>query len=153
MYYADLTPYEYNLPRPLGNVFNIGWLDDKHPFPKGKVSKTFIEQIIRSLRFLTVNRMRGVHVCEICFLNGEIGQDQRIYSSEDKTIMLGSSELWFPGKHGAIYAAPNLILHYIQKHQYVPPPEFIDAVLEYNWESCWDAVQERNKLVGDIFRR
>ncbi|MBQ3665050.1 MAG: hypothetical protein II919_02960 [Lachnospiraceae bacterium] len=33
------------------------------------------------------------------------------------------------GKNGLVYAAPDLVIHYIINHQYLPPKEFIDAVM------------------------
>ena len=38
---------------------------------------------------------------------------------------------------GAIYAAPNLIYHYVAEHHYAPPQEFVDALLH-----CADHVEE-----------
>ena len=34
-----------------------------------------------------------------------------------------------PDIHRILYAAPNLIFHYVRDHAYKPPQEFIDAVL------------------------
>jgi len=33
--------------------------------------------------------------------------------------------------HGVNYAAPTLIVHYIENHKYRPPDEFIEAVIRY----------------------
>jgi hypothetical protein len=43
-------------------------------------------------------------------------------------MLLGSAEIRVPGKDGKVYAAPNLIYHYIKDCGYLPPQEFIDAV-------------------------
>ena len=29
---------------------------------------------------------------------------------------------------GVVYAAPELIAHYVEDHGYLPPPEFVEAV-------------------------
>lgn len=46
------------------------------------------------------------------------------------TLLLGSAEIRVPSRLGVVYAAPDMIYHYIKDHDYVPPQEFIDAVLE-----------------------
>jgi hypothetical protein len=44
------------------------------------------------------------------------------------SIAKGFSNLFVPGA-GLVYVAPELILHYIDAHQYQPPRAFCDAVL------------------------
>jgi hypothetical protein len=39
----------------------------------------------------------------------------------------GNGEIWVPGDD-VIYAAPVLIVHYIEEHGYLPPPQFLKAV-------------------------
>ncbi len=41
---------------------------------------------------------------------------------------LGSAEIWVIANDGKIFACPDLILHYIVDHNYLPPEEFIEAV-------------------------
>ena len=45
-------------------------------------------------------------------------------------LWLGSAEIRVFSNEGVTYAAPNLIYHYIVDHHYLPPEEFIRAVLE-----------------------
>ena len=47
------------------------------------------------------------------------GQERRI----------GTAEIRVFGPHGAIYAAPTLIYHYVAEHHYKPPAEFVHAAL------------------------
>jgi hypothetical protein len=42
--------------------------------------------------------------------------------------LLGDAEIRVPGRGGKVYAAPTLICHYIDKHRYCPPQDFLDAV-------------------------
>jgi hypothetical protein len=44
-----------------------------------------------------------------------------------KTVTLGDAEIRVPGE-GKAYACPTLIYHYIVKHGYLPPDEFLEAV-------------------------
>jgi hypothetical protein len=67
---------------------------------------------------------RGYHPCRFC--------DDSTYpvrmSVGDETICLGSAELRV--SDGTLtYAAPNLILHYVSDHKYLPPSEFIRALV------------------------
>lgn len=45
-------------------------------------------------------------------------------------MWLGSAEIRVKAKDGRIYAAPNLIYHYVAEHDYDPPKEFIEALLQ-----------------------
>ena len=47
-----------------------------------------------------------------------------------KTLRLGFAEIRAFSDDGKVYAAPNLMFHYIVDHSYLPPSEFIDAVLK-----------------------
>ena len=52
-----------------------------------------------------------------------------------------------------IYAAPNLIYHYVKEHRYLPPMEFINAVLSAARDSRdWDAKTECEKRLEAAFR-
>ena len=53
----------------------------------------------------------GFHLCEYC-------RDET--SSGDVTLDYGN---------GRIYQVPDMILHYIADHQYMPPDEFINDVM------------------------
>lgn len=65
--------------------------------------------------------MRGFHRCEFC-------SDDQIFANKNGVArMLGSAEVWLPGE-GVLYAAPNLIVHYIGVHGYQPPDEYIRAI-------------------------
>jgi len=46
----------------------------------------------------------------------------------NESLKAGFSEIRVFGKKGKVYAAPNLIFHYIMEHDYTPPKEFIEAV-------------------------
>ncbi|MEW6206883.1 MAG: hypothetical protein AB1631_00845 [Acidobacteriota bacterium] len=52
----------------------------------------------------------------------------RIYR-HGRAIGFGSGEIRVRGRGRIRYAAPTLIYHYIETHRYLPPQEFIEAVL------------------------
>jgi hypothetical protein len=142
-YYPDLSPYEYSGGNVEENVVNIGWLDIAHDYPKGEVSERFIEKLWAFCR-VAVDRARGLHFCDFCGVVPYIppkpgtgiqslmnNQEHWIVVQRGEDILiLGSCEIRVFGRDGVIYAAPNLVYHYIVEHQYRPPDVFIQAVLE-----------------------
>ena len=128
MFIEDLTTYQYGIPFELAGVITVGWLDSAHLFNKGIVAADVIERLwhlieIRTITFdLHANIVRGIHPCNIC--NREIYRP----TPDGKRTMLGMSELWVPFLE-KWFAAPTLIVHYIEEHEYRPPEIFIDAVM------------------------
>ena len=121
MYHPDLSPHIYVDPGE--NVLNVGWLDSHHEYSKGSVPLDFLERLqwyCQESVFLTF----GFHVCEFC--GKDFGVEMLILGKKRK---LGSAEIRVIGQK-AIYAAPDMIYHYIVDHQYRPPDEFILAVIE-----------------------
>jgi hypothetical protein len=50
------------------------------------------------------------------------------FEFERETLKLGSAEIRVFAV-GVIYAAPDLVFHYVRDHEYKPPQTFIDAVI------------------------
>jgi hypothetical protein len=120
-YYKDLTAYSYShFPRHDTWLVNIGWLDSNHPFPNGEVDPVIVEKI-RELCKAPAHQTRGLPKCSMC---SEF-PIREVISGE--TVTLGSAEIHVPGE-GVTYPCPTLIYHYIVKHGYLPPEEFLCAV-------------------------
>jgi hypothetical protein len=126
MYFADLSPYEYDSLRE-EMVLNVGWLSvdqdyRRGPTPAGLLSR--LEELVQS----PVRVHRGLHLCEFC-------PPPRRYEHLGKPMFepapgtAGTGQIRVQGANGLVYAAPVLITHYIGTHDYLPPQEFIDAVL------------------------
>ena len=60
MYYEDLTNSIDNKGEPEPNTYMVGWLDEKHEFPKGKVTPFILERVL-SLCFVPIRQTRGFH--------------------------------------------------------------------------------------------
>jgi hypothetical protein len=43
-------------------------------------------------------------------------------------VAQGNGEIWLTTPGGINYAAPVMVVHYIDEHMYLPPVAFIDAV-------------------------
>ena len=125
MYIEDLAPFENWKGEIEHNVFAVGWLDDEHVFPKGIVAPTILENILE-LCLKPVNLTRGFYQSPF-FKDNFIGYP---VTFKGKRLVLGSAEIRVKSKNGRIYAAPNLIYHYIKDCGYLPPKEFLDALME-----------------------
>ena len=130
-YFADLAPCTYfdfggeqsQKPDRIPPIFwaerlrAVGWLDDKHNFPRGAVQTEvqarlalFIQDPWEPCHFM------GWHTCELC------------PTADGETRPRSIRNIFVPAT-GFLYVAPELILHYIERHQYLPPDEFCHAVL------------------------
>jgi len=131
MYHVDLAPYAYLRERgaPISEhvmpALNIGWLDAEHPFPQAEPSAEFVARLWAFCRS-PVNTTLGVHECEFCY------DDPCMYLTIEQNgekVGFGHAEIWVFGDEGKTYAAPTLIYHYVVRHHYNPPAEYIQAVL------------------------
>ena len=135
MYYEDLTDYSYFLKTPVPTVKNVGWLANDHPFSTGKVSVDSLSKLAKIITSVNevdfhVNKMRGADACPICGCTDLLLGD----------VLLGSSEIWITSHQQQLtYAAPSLIYHYIEKHNYCPPKVFLDAVDELDLSQSFNA--------------
>jgi hypothetical protein len=122
--YPDLSPYQYT-PGTDGNVVNVGWLGRESKFVAGSLDKRFRFEL-RKRAENPINVMRGWHDCELCDAESpiRIGPLAGVHGH----ISLGTGELWVTGDKGVIYAAPTLIVHYVEDHGYVPPAAFVSAL-------------------------
>ena len=123
-YYADFTQYEYYAQASNPSTLNIGWLDASHGNPMGSVSDIFLERLWAYCCERVV-QSKGFHVCDLC----DEPQWPCLARRGDEELQLGSAEIRVLGKGGIVYAAPDFIYHYVVKHNYKPPDEFIEAVL------------------------
>ena len=142
-YYEDGTYYSL---QHFENAKNIGWLDLESNFNKGKVLENVIENLWKFLDY-PVNVIRT--------------NNKKIITLNNKSKILGFSEIRVPNKDfSKVYACPDMIVYYIQKLNYLPPEEFLDAILNgvspntkqyenflerYNKENFWGQSKELNK--------
>jgi hypothetical protein len=99
------------------HVRAVGWLSAKRSYPTGPVSRAFIDRLRSfcdrwgdSVLALDWPFPCGPHTCELC---GDFH---------------ASGNLGVPA--GAIlFVAPEMVAHYVEKHGYLPPREFVAAVL------------------------
>lgn len=106
----------------------IGWLSAAVPYHKGmidsRVRAVFLDKLSNAL---VGERHRGFHVCEFCA------------NEHGNGVVLVSDNQY-------IYAAPVMVSHYVTVHEYLPPLQFVDAVLNCpagNDPAIFDRLRER----------
>ena len=123
-FYADLTPYTYLPNRPA--ALNVGWLDKGHPYIKGQMPTELLQKLRTLAVTNRINQTRGFHDCNLCenlSINTVINTE-----FDGRSYRLGSAEIWVTSPTGVSYAAPNLIIHYIEIHSYLPPCVFLETL-------------------------
>ena len=146
MYIPDLTPYCYDLPKAFESVVAVGWLSKGKPIQTGKCPEDVLKKLNRLILRERVNPMRGTHRCDFC------NQYEIRLQISEHSLLLGSAEVWVPESSGrVVLAAPNLIVHYIVDHRYLPPELFINAIREFREESTWSGQKLHEKLSCDAY--
>jgi len=123
MYFPDLSPYTY-FPTNEINLLNVGWLDAAEPYPAAKATGQFLIALF-SCCISLVQLTRGFHVCPFCQIQQRWGIREVLGG---KVVKAGSGEIRVSGSNGIVYAAPDLVYHYVREHEYDPPDEFKVAV-------------------------
>ena len=102
---------------------SIGWaetqpINDKHPFPVGDMPPEFLTRLKDfcrrwgdGLESLAWPVFLGPHSCELC---------RKCMASGNIGVPAGD----------ILFAAPEMVAHYVEAHRYAPPAEFVKAVLE-----------------------
>jgi hypothetical protein len=127
-FFADLSPCTY-----FGDEFTpylraVGWLSRDEPYTKGEVSELFFERLCQLLQnHWKMFQFLDTHECEFCRFTG--GYGDVFFQGKYKIKATSSTNILIPGK-GFIYVAPDSIAHYIDAHEYCPPEDFCQAVLE-----------------------
>lgn len=122
----DLEPYEgCPADAELGlDPLAVGWLQRNDDFATGGTPEGFTESLFDfCLEPHTVCAIRHHRPCPIC------GQRVAPVTVGDRTAELGAAEIRVLGEEN-IFAAPDLIYHYVTEHGYRPPPVFVQAVLQ-----------------------
>lgn len=141
-WYRDFTNYTY-IKLEDAKTFNIGWLEGGKEINRGEVSQEFLDNLWEYIK-CPIHRTRGLY-CNLD-LDGPGSYFKATYNGCE--IKLGDAEIRVIDKQaGCVYAAPNLILHYIISHNYLPPEQFINAVIDGPKPNS----EEYAKLICDIY--
>lgn len=123
-HFKDLTPYSYGAAISSSvDALNVGWLAAGVDFPSKAPDPEFVDRLWRFCK-ISVGQTRGVHECDMCR-----SREANVARRDGEELLLGSAEIRVVGEQGELYAAPNLLYHYVVSHGYSPPPEFVLVVL------------------------
>ena len=99
------------------HVRAVGWLSNDNPFPRGDVPAEFVARLrefvalaAKSAEALWFPAFGGLHTCELC---------DQVHDGHNFGVPAGE----------LLFVAPGMVAHYVEQHEYQPPPEFIAAVL------------------------
>lgn len=122
---ADLEPYlDCPADAALGlDPLAVGWLHRSRPFPTGATGDDLLAALLPFC--YEENLVCAVRVPRRCPLCNEIVPP---VERDGQRTLPGTGEIRVLGEND-IYAAPDLILHYVSTHNYQPPREFVQAVL------------------------
>lgn len=128
-HYSDLTQYTYIAEASEDGLLNVGWLDASEPYPQGAVTPGFTKALARLCRE-GVFRTRGLHRCNLCPRSEGPGLPPPTkYQVSGEEFTVGGAEIRVRGSEKMSYAAPDMIIHYVVDHKYLPPTEFVNAVI------------------------
>ena len=122
-YIPDLSDYDYVPISWRSGTKAVGWLAAGHDFPVAPPAERTLD-LLWLYCSTSVAPTRGGHSCDLC---PEVCEPH-IERRNGKRLLLGTAEIRAFGDAGLIYAAPNLIYHYVAVHHYVPPDEFLRAL-------------------------
>lgn len=110
------------LPKGL-HLCAIGWIED-FDFATGSVPEIFTGIIASTISSkIFSDGTRGFHTCCLC----GVLMPKVIWNAMEISIAGYGHYLIQMGK--IVYMAPALLLHYIIDHNYCPPQEFVEAVI------------------------
>jgi hypothetical protein len=104
--------------------YAVGWLE-RRGFPRGKGPNACVEAVVAAHRGgIFSDGTRGIHGCTLC--GRELPQVRWFWPW--RMVQLKGHGHYLVRRDDAVFMAPELLLHYIRRHGYCPPQEFVDAV-------------------------
>lgn len=107
----------------------VGWLDSENDFPTRSCANRILRAASRvpNRSVAAGSSSRTLYPCPFCRFTG--GPSQLSFGRH--VIQLGSRRtvLVIPSEQ-EIFAAPSMVAHYIDAHDYSPPQPFVEAVLK-----------------------
>jgi hypothetical protein len=115
-FFSDLTQCTY-FPGETSKLVAVGWLEHGHTFEVGSVNEMLLLRLRELLTdpWAPVDYM-GPHFCTLC-------------SPTEARRWGGVGNLFVPSER-CVFVCPELIVHYVDQHQYLPPRAFRAAVLD-----------------------
>lgn len=147
-HFEDETPYTYSRRGARPNRVNAGWLERGAAYRIGLIERDALDRLaalcvnwnvsdIHRFFFITEQSL-GFHHCSLCpdsigagrwrvVVDGNSATKGRV---DDSSTYLGSRvhTISAPDRE---YGVPDLVLHHVLDHHYLPPNPLIDAILDH----------------------
>jgi hypothetical protein len=107
-------------------MWNIGWLERRCDYATWDPP---IELLAR-LQYLCLSPTNGTMGYCSCSLCGFAAEYPITIIVDGTPVCLGSAEIRIQSREGRRFVCPDMVYHYVQRHKYRPPAEFIDAVMQ-----------------------
>ena len=113
------------------DILAFGWIDPRHHHRTGPCPQAVL-LALEKLALRPVDRTRGFHACPYCPRPegarwGFMATKYRTAAGEE--LELGSASIAVE-VDGQTWKAPNLVVHYIKEHGYLPPDDIVRALAE-----------------------
>ena len=119
-WYSDLGPI--CMAGHGDDVRAIGWLSRSQPYPTGTRSVAFIEKLQSHVSSASQPfSIMGFHECDLD--RSDVSSGSGLHQEpvrEHRNLFVPTVD--------CVYIAPAMVLHYVTKHRYRPPDEFIVAL-------------------------
>ena len=132
MWFEDLAEWDFwgrkDSKRFFGEDYStlsttVGWLEKGKPYTTGKAPNTLVEKLSEFIKTWKItNAYLGIHECDLCEVDLPPGHLNIIDGLGSRTTFIAYKD--------KLYIFPDLIIHYIKDHSYLPPAEFIEAALD-----------------------
>ena len=124
-YFEDGSPCSYFGEAAGALLLAVGWIEPGHAFKTGACERPFVKRLAELLMKPWQPMLHsGVHRCGFCAHSG----GPSTVTIDGVTASVGVNNLFIPDEE-RVWVAPSLVLHTIDAHAYVPPREFIRAVV------------------------
>jgi len=124
-YFNDMAPNTY-FGRWADVLVSVGWLDAEHAYKRGPVTtevyRALVSHLVEPWQPAT---FAGRAMCAMCRFSGGPGT----ITFERTKIVLASNNLFIPSK-GRVFVSPSLVAHFVDAHEYCPPEEFQQAIVD-----------------------
>ncbi len=107
----------------------FGWLEPGHDYATGACPPGLL-RTLQEAGDHPVDQTRGRYSCRFCpSSHDELRPLPKLTTASGRELLLGSASLEVLDTTGQAWIAPDLVLHYVVEHRYLPPAELADARL------------------------
>lgn len=131
----------------------VGWIEAGKPYSQGNLAPALTEKLVEltstAVQQRKIGTMLGFHRCSVCKSEGH--PPTRVEVFKHQMIDIGQKNLFIPAEGPYVYVAPSTIVHYVLKHNYLPPHEFQKAISDCPPMGSYEYYREMKKRRADVW--